>query len=354
MTDLHRESLDNLFRTTRLGSISKAIGDNLYGINHTRQPAYLEYTKRNMGFTFFTRPQLNFQEENIQNAGIYYPLLSRHPASMQRYVRCMLDPRLIYGYNGYRITCPHLDNQLPFIPPATNNLKIVTGWPEKVMPMFVADDNDFGVGYSMVDGISDLLNVYDLDATFRSHYGDPLLRTFSYLMQYQSDVRSGILVPYPDTLAENRLDYTLGMYRFLFDRTGTYITDMVHVSKMIVQNDPTARLFDFNNEKVYTDQTEEFTIKFKVEGIYYNNPITVRNFNDLVTAFNPSMSNAERPNAMTKLTPDLANFFRNRGYPRIEPHTNELEWWIPNNLYSAVTDTLNSARTGSYLFEGGE
>lgn len=338
-------SLDNYFRVSSVGGQSRPIGDNMYGINHLKAPTRTELSKRSQGFVFFTRPLLNLQEENIQNSGFFYPLLKNDPYSVQRYIRCLLDPRIAYGFgiagNKYKLECPLLDNELIFMALATNTCKTITGWPEKVTPTTTSDENDFGVSHVIADGINDLNGVYDLTATFSSIYTDPLMRVFSYLQQYMSDVRRGVLQPYIDAIIEDYLDYTLGIYRFTMDRTRTIITDMAQVSKAIPQNDPTAKIFDYNHALPYSESPSEFTISFKAEGIYYNDPIIVRNFNDAVSIGKPAMSDDERHLKMKQIPQEMSPYFNFRGYPHINTATNELEWWVDAADYEYIVTAIN-------------
>lgn len=340
-------SLNDYQRASDYGSETHAIGDNLYGINHRRTPSFLPKTKKFQGFTFFTRPQLNLQTDNLANSSVWYPLLHKDPYSMQRYVRCMLDPRIIHGWGAigtplHSLECPIIDNKMAFIPPVTNNIVSATGWPEKVVPTFTSDETDFGATWSCVDGITDLYGKHDIDFTFDSHYGDPLMRVFSYLTQYQSDVRRGMLQPYPDMIVENVLDYTLGIYRLILDKSTNKVVDLVWVPKAIIQNDPTGRIFDFQNKAAYSEETNQFTIKMLCEGIRYNVPIIVHCFNSVVKIFNPDMEDDVRESKMMIIPPMYANYFRNRGYPRINPNDDSLEWWIDAVTGNQVLDAILS------------
>jgi hypothetical protein len=68
-------TIDDFFRTTPVGSIDRAIGNNLYGINHRQVNAILPSNKDMYGMTFFVRPQLNLTTENVANMRNLYSLL---------------------------------------------------------------------------------------------------------------------------------------------------------------------------------------------------------------------------------------------------------------------------------------
>ena len=74
-------SLDDLFASTGVGSLDKAIGNNLYGINHRQTATPVPSNKDTYGLTFFVRPQLNLQTDNIRNVRQFYPLLTENETS---------------------------------------------------------------------------------------------------------------------------------------------------------------------------------------------------------------------------------------------------------------------------------
>ena len=57
-------TLNDVLRTTSIGSRDTAIGDAYYGINHRGSPAPISINRDTHGLTFFTRPQLNLTPDN--------------------------------------------------------------------------------------------------------------------------------------------------------------------------------------------------------------------------------------------------------------------------------------------------
>ena len=49
------------------------------------------------------------------------------------------------------------------------------------------------------------------------------------------------------------------------------------------------------------------------------------------------MTEKNRENNMVKVPPSLLTLFNNRGYPRINYNTYELEWWVSKDLYNGYT-----------------
>ena len=126
------ESLDGLFSRMPTGSLDRAILNNLKTINHRQTPGMVPMNKDMPGYTFFTRPQLNMQRENLRNVRQLADLLSSEPQSIQTFVRCTLDPRLINGYSIGRTVVPGMksgvvDNRSAFINVLTNNLISISG-----------------------------------------------------------------------------------------------------------------------------------------------------------------------------------------------------------------------------------
>ena len=215
-------SMDEVYQNLPIGSVEKAIGNNLYGFNHRQIPGMVSSNKDVYGLTFFVRPQLNLTPQNIRNIRMFYSLLTANPTSLQRFVRCTLDPRVMIGsesgdgiLSGTGISCPLVDNNHAFIPVLTNNLNALSGWPDITAPTFTSKNGMYNEVYSQVDGITRNFESFDIDATFRNTRGDPILFMFYVWVHYTSLVYEGLLMPYIDYLLENELDYTSRIYRVL-------------------------------------------------------------------------------------------------------------------------------------------
>jgi len=96
------DTLDKFYALTQqTGSIDKAISNNLYGINHQGVKSIISENRDSYGYVFFTRPQLNMSTYNLRNLRHFYSLLTTDHATIQRYVRCTLDPRINMPHNTY-------------------------------------------------------------------------------------------------------------------------------------------------------------------------------------------------------------------------------------------------------------
>jgi len=346
--------MDDFYQNTPIGSVDKAIGNNLYGFNHRQIPGMVTSNKDTYGLTFFVRPQLNLQPGNIRNIRYFYPLLSMNPVSIQRFVRCMLDPRLMVGSpeNPTGLSCPLIDSTQAFIPILTNNLTSLSGWPDLTVPTYTSKQGVYNEVYSQVDGVSRNFESFDIDATFRNTRGDPIVYLFYIWAHYSSLVYEGTLMPYIDYLLENEIDYMTRIYRLTLDESKTYVRKIGATGVAFPISAPIGSFMDFSSEKPYNDQNKDITIRFRCLGAEYFDDILVKEFNATVKIFNPDMAAVENavrvPRDVTvaggvvKIPQDLLTYFNHRGYPWINPNNYELEWWIPNNIYNARINNVLS------------
>lgn len=343
-------SIDEYFQTTAIGSVDRAIANNLYGINHTQNSGFIPMNKDERGFVFVVRPQLNLQSDNIRNRRELYPMLNDRDDSIARYTRMMLDPRLAFGYtppaanSKSRLTdikyatdkpmsCPFVDPYTAFIPAVTNNVTAASGFPDLVLPLWSSEKGLYNEGYFMVDGVYRNYEEYDIDLTFRNTRGDPLMYQFYTWQLYSSMVFEGLLMPYIDFITEREIDYSTRIYRLVMDETKTYVTKIMCTGASMPVSLPIGSMFDFNLDEVYNKQNSTFTVRFKSVGAVYFDPIVARWFNETVVIFNLAMADAYRSQYMTKITKSTMFIFNNRCYPRINPETYELEWWVPNDVF---------------------
>jgi hypothetical protein len=358
-------SLDDYFQTTPIGSLDKAIGNNLYGINHRQVANMVPSNKDTYGLTFFVRPQLNMQKDNIRNVRMFSPLLTTEDMSIQNFVKCTLDPRLIHGYSikGSHpkattilpATCSIVDNLNAFIPILTNNLNSISGWPDMAISPYTSKTGLYGESYSLVDSTSYKYETFSLDANFRNTKGDPIVYMFYVWLRYMTQVFEGNLVPYLDFISENEIDYNTRIYRLVLDQHKKYVTKIAATGAAFPISLPTGSFFDFNNEKPYNDQNKDISIRFQCMGVDYQDDILIKEFNDTVAIFNPNMGDSAKLNPMSmydeskstnssprdlymvKVNRNILHLFNNRGYPRINTSTYELEWYVDMNLWKTRT-----------------
>ena len=369
------KSLDSILENLPIGSVERAIGNNLYGINYRQTGNAVPRAKDGYGFAFFTRPQLNLSTLNVTNYRGFYNLLTQNSASYQRFTRLMLDPRI--GYNRDK-TCPFVDEMNPFISVLTNNIVSMSGWPDLTAPVYTSATGLYGEEHSMVDGVTNHYEAFDIDATFRNTRGNPLLYFFYIWIKYQTLVFEGILNPYFDMISENEIDYNTRIYRIITDPNKRYVTQIGCSGASFPVNVPTGNLFDLNTDTPMNTRNSELNIRFRCMGFLAFEDIVKYWFNQTVAMFNPSMRKVlehdmdnygdlatredpawvyEIPGSdyvkvpyMLGMAAELQGIdsgllpVNHRATPFINLHTNELEWWVSRNQFNAHGDIV----TGEY------
>jgi len=311
------KELDKFFEHTQaIGSLNRAVTKSLYGINHTNIPTTVSSSRDLAGYVFFTRPQLNLSTDNIRNHRQFYDMLTKDLNSVFSFVRSTLDPRT--EFPSFLV-----DMRNAFIPIATNSVKAVTGWPDTVLPTYSSKQGNKKEQWSIGDGVSEIFSSYDLDITFSNLVGDPILYMFQVWLQYIPLVFEGVIYPYPDFITENEIDYNTRIYRLVMDRDNRRVKRISATGASFPISVPNGKLFDLNKESVYSEQTKEFTIRFKCDGAIYNDPILVDEFNRTVGIFNPDITTN-----LTKIPNELKMSNNFRGYPYINKETLELEWYV--------------------------
>lgn len=359
------KSLDEVLENLPIGSVKRAISNNLHGINFRQTGNLVPRSKNNYGFTFFTRPQLNLSTMNITNYRGFYSLLNRNRVSYQRYVRTTLDPRMgTPAGQASGVLCPFTDRSNIFISSLTNNLVSMSGWPDLTAPIYTSPSGLYGQEHSMVDGVTNHLEAYDLDMTFKNTLGNPLIYMFYIWIKYQTLVVEGILNPYFDMISECEIDYNTRVYRLVLDAQKRHVTHIACTGASFPMSVPTGNLFDYNTDKPYNTQNSEINIRFRCMGFvafediikfWFNKAVgiacvSLRNLLESDMNTNSSSDSVTRPDPMTLYyTPDQSmvkipygltaaadvtsidtGVYRvnHKAIPYINLYTSELEWWV--------------------------
>ena len=332
-------TIEDVLRYGPIGPLSTAIGSVFHGINHRQTPAPIPINKDNYGLVFFTRPQLNLTSDNIRAERFLGSLMSTQPNSIQRIVRMYLDPRLGAMDDGF--TCPFVDNKNAFMPLLTNHCISCTGWQDVLLDTYTSQPGAYREVYSQVDGVFKNYTAYDISATFRNMTGDPITLLMLTWLFYQSAVFEGKLVPYPDFLVKNEVDYNTRIYRLVLDQSKRYVQKIACTGASFPLNMPIGSAFNFETETPLNESTKEITIQFKSVGARYMDDIVVHDFNKVVGIFNPDMRPVDMSTnkSMKQVPIGELQFFNNMGYPRIDPNTKELQWYVPIQEYNNVINS---------------
>lgn len=361
---------DVLDYATPFGSIQRGAANSMYGINHLGNNGIVPENRDSNGLVFFTRPMLNLSRMNIKNVTKMYNLLTNDSRSVQRYVRCMLDPRLALPNGGVTMMgaqapnasqaitnensamkCPLIDENLAFIPILTNNIKELSGFPDPVLPTYTSNEGIRRQQWGIGDGFLDIYESFDISCTFRNTRDEPILMLFHYWIMYISLVFEGLLAPYMDFLVENEIDYNTRIYRLVLDETNRVVKKIAAVGAAFPYTVPFGKFFDFTDQERYNSSTRDIQIVFKCFGAEYNRDITIREFNDAVCIFHPGMNALVKSgnyisNELEKVPYRLLPYFNNRCYPYINTETLELEWYVNRNskVYQKVMSMFSKRK----------
>lgn len=342
------EELDNYFASSAIGSLDKAIGNDIFGFNQFSTGSLVPINKETYGLTFIVRPQLNLQSGNIRASRIFSSLLNSQEYSVQRTVRGTLDPRYQRGFfmkthRSEPHSCPLVDPKQAFIPVLTNNLKSLSGWPDAVVPTYSSAPGLYKEVYSMVDGSMNIWGEFDLDLTFKNLRGDIIPYMFYIWARYPTLCFDGTFMPYLDFMIERELDYTTRIYRILLDQDKRTVTKVIACGAAFPISVPTGMFGDFNSETPLIDQNKDITIRFRCMGMEIFDDVLIKEFNDTVCIFNEDMKDENREVNMVALSHNsIMHGFKNRGYPRINPDTSQLEWWYDQDKVEALVDNLDT------------
>ena len=330
---------DDFFAYTQeTGSLTQAGTNHLYGFNQTRTSAPVPIVKDTQGFVFFTRPMLNLSLSNLQRAASMFSLSNTTANSVQRFIRCTLDPYLMYklqvGKDG-GADCPMVDNKQAFIPLLSNTLITLSGWPDTVSPTYTSKEGLRKEQWSIVDGTNEVNGVFSMDANFLNVADQSVSGLLSKWAKYATLVFDGQMYPYAAMLRNNEVDYTTRIYRLVMDKSGRYVTKIACTIASYPINEPTSKYFDYDRSKNYSEANKNVNIRFQCTGARYDEDIIVRWFNTTTTYANPDlikvMSAGFKPassHTYEPIPPSIMNKFKHRGYPLINEDTFELEWWI--------------------------
>lgn len=334
-------TMEGVFERLPAGSISRAIGNTFYSINHRGTQAAIQQNRDFYGLTLFTRPQLNMSLENLRSSRAFIPLLTQDTMSIGRAVRSYLDPRLYLE----GIDCPVVDPENVFLPLLGNHCLSVSGWPDIELQSYQSEPGVYKEVFGFVDSTDDLRGAYTVTASFRNMPGSPILVLIRTWMDYMQKVFRGDLVPYPDYIMHNKIDYNTRIWRLILDPTKTYVVQLGCCGAAYPVSWPGGKTFDYRIDQPLNTDTHELSIQFQCYGAMYNDPVLVRQFNQAVSIFCPSMRDKVRSAVMQKVPPEamgLLNNTGNSGFARINPDTYELEWYVRKDDYKEAVDNYNA------------
>jgi len=315
------------------GSMSKQVAMSYLGHNYLGVGDPTPLNTDNVGMTFFVRPRLNLSYDNIIADRRLSGMLSDDPYSIPRIVRAYLDPD---GAKRDGYTSPVVDPDGAFIPLLSNKLVSLNGWPDPMIDTYTTKKGRMNEEQSQYDGIYDIFSAHDLDANFRNTVNDPIGYMMSVWCLYGSLIKEGWIDPYVQYIIRNEMDYNSRIWRLILDPGRRYVQRIGACGAAIPVADSSAAAFNFDESKPFNRDLDQISTRWRIMGASYRDPRLVLVFNETVVFANPTMADKYRTSLYVKAPPHNIRFSY-RGYPRIDPHTMELEWWIRKDVYTALT-----------------
>lgn len=309
-----------------------AIGDALRGFNHRQTPNAIPINRDRHGYIFMTRPQMNMTTANLRKERLFNQMLTTNTSAYSYMFRCMLDSSY-GGHNKDLLSSPLIDDDQAFIPLLTNLCTSATGWPDVALDTYTSHPGAYKEVYGFVDDVAKNFGQFDLTCTFRNIPGDPVTGLFFTWCHYMAAVYEGQLNPYPDMIVNNEIDYMTRIYRLVMDQSLTYVQKIAATGVSFPTNVPIGGSFNFASDRLYNDINHNITVTFRSYGAQYADEILIDEFNRTVQLHNPSMVDGQRTSLYTQVPANALNVFNNMGYPRINPATYALEWWVTNAVY---------------------
>lgn len=328
--------LTNIRRTGGMATTSAANSSNLYGINHRKIPLATTRNTDHQGFTFFTRPDLRLSYDNLTQDRNMSLLLNAETESIWRWVRATLAPR---GDKEDSLSA-FVDNRNPFIPILTNNLSSISGWPEVTVDPWTSEAGAYNEQTSQADGYADDFSASDITATFKNQIQDPINRLFYAWTRYSMLVHEGVMDPHIDNIVENVIDYNTRIYRITTDHSKQYVQHIAACGAAFPLNSNIASKFDFSEERPYNDENDKVSIRFRVIGKMYDDPILFKEFNDLVIMFNGNMADGKRSKFYKRIPQNMLKMYNCLGLPHINLDNGRLDWYVTNDEYAFIQSEL--------------
>lgn len=269
----------------------------------------------NYGYTFITRPRLNMTRANLVQNAVLNTLDTMEPNSVAFMIRSLLDPRLTRGeelFRGARIdgdlsSITHevtdftdavnrsglVDPNNPFFIPLCNGLKGMSGFPDFTIETETTEGDFHSSDFTFAKG-SDMMNrSQEFSLEFRDTNGSIILSCIYFWLIMIALQCKGTAIAYPDDIYEQRLNYTVSIYRFITDPSRRYILWWAKATGCFPKSAPVGALFNINQGEVTISSAGNFSIPFAVNKVEVNDPGILLDFNRLMERYCPAIKHMQ-------------------------------------------------------------
>lgn len=243
------------------------------------------------GYTFITRPKLNFSTSSLRQNRISSLIASDRPDTIPFMVRCLLDTDYAKRPDIREKVkqSPFLDPRNPFIVPLCNSVVSSSGWPTKVMEVETTPDGFRGENMTYAKGTDDLAKTYDINLTIREIPGAINLNILFNWFLGTELLTSGVMTPYKRFIYGGRLCYDASIYRFVLDSTRTRILVWTRATSCFMKSFPMGQIFDENENEYYVSSMSKYNVPFVANMMDHQDPIVLQEFNMLTERYWPAL-----------------------------------------------------------------
>lgn len=330
--------VEKVTRNSGMGDLKRAHFNMLRGMNFRGTGNPVNSNADNTGISFYTRPRCNLSYDNLIGRKMSM-LGTDNMWTLQRAIRCLLDHP---GEVKRGVITPLVDPRLPFIPMLTNNQLSLNGWPDPVVQYWTSPAGIHKESIALIDDIYEVNEVFSLQANFGNPAGDPISLLFDVWATYASSIYRGIVMPYPEQIIENEVDYQTRIYQFVLDPGRRFIQKWAITGAAFPTTAALGAAMNYDSTRPYNAATQQLSIPFTCMGAEYSDPIILKEFNDLGASFysplgqivdNPMNGASTGPAGLVQITINDSLDYNYMGLPRINTYTNELQWWVTNEEY---------------------
>lgn len=341
---LSREEYEKIFdfisRIGGKGSSVTSIYEQLRGINSLGTHPTMPPVREQFGLTFFTRPRLNLTDGNLRAFRPFFSMIGGADGiSLPRAIRAMLDPVGVWRDGK---GSPLANHEQAFIPWLSNGLVSQSGWQEIAPGTFTSVEGNHHEAWSMIDDTIKNYRVWDLNTTLRNGTGNIIIMMLFVWVCYASLVYEGDMVPYMDSIIQNRIDYHSRIYRFSLDANKRRITSWWStIAYPYVA--PTATGANMSLDSPFNQEGQQISVNWKCHGLDTFDPIVFTEFNNIVASFNANMHPAIRDKNMVQINEDLWHLFTYDTYFWIDPEEQTMQRWVSREVYEERLGDRNIA-----------
>ncbi len=322
----------DVIRMSRGWSDTETLYSSLfYGLNNQPGMVPMHPHMEAQGFVFFTRPLLNLNDSNLIKDRKFAQMMSNNDKSIYRVIRAYLDP---IGAMSKGQGSPLVDPANPFISILTNTCLSLSGWPDPQVDTYSSTEGLYGEQWIMYDGHLKLRRKTSLNATFHNPQNDPIGFMFNTWIEYGTFVYDDTMQARLEARLQRYIDYQTRIYRIVLDENQQYVTRWATAIACMPTSYTIGSYYDYQNDQYHRNANKEISVSFDCVGIEYNDPICLTEFNQCT--WGALRNEADIKKAFTKIPLGDRPYFSRWSYPRVDPETREMQWWIESDIYTAI------------------